>query len=131
MGQPQEQGYRAVSVDEVIELVRRGLGESTIVRYIGANGVRQHLEVADLIRLHEAGAAEPIINAMQTAKVFTAAPGRSTNIPLADSRPAHSGPRFSEPPRRPVNGDGFGPSILEPPSRPALNTPPRSGAPVE
>jgi hypothetical protein len=137
IGQRQQQGIRAVTVDDVIELVRRGLGESTIVRYIGDNGVRQHLEVTDLIRLHEEGAAEPIIQAMQTAKVFTAAPSRNTRLLHADGDPYNSDPRFPEPPRQPVNvdravnADGFGPSILEPPTRPVMKTPFGNGVSAE
>jgi hypothetical protein len=117
--QPQPQASLAVSINDVIELVQRGLGESTIVRYIGDNGAKQRLEIADLIRLHEEGVSEPIINAMQTAKVVPAESRRDTTLPPVDSLPTDPDAVFPEPPRRTVNGIGFGPSILEPPGRPA------------
>jgi hypothetical protein len=121
--QPQAQAVRAISVDDVIELVRRGLGESTIVQYIGENGVRRQLEVSDLIRLHEEGVTEPIINAMQTARVFAIGSGSEIESPFAGSSRFESQPRFADPPRRSATDQRFGPSILDPPRRPVMHLP--------
>jgi hypothetical protein len=119
----------------VIKLVHRGLGESTIVQYIGDNGVKRHLDVSDLIRLHEDGVSEPIIKAMQTAKVFDAeadrdrpspgtpspgTPSPGTPSPGTTIHPVRSGAQFFKPSRPAVNVEQFGPSILAPQQRSRL-----------
>ena len=59
----------AVSVNDVVELVKSGLGESTIIRYVQDNGVQKRLSVKELIHLHEQGVSEPVITAFQNASV--------------------------------------------------------------
>ena len=68
--QSQEQIARAVSMEDVVTMVRRGLGESTVMQYVRVNGVRHRLSVGDIINLHEQGVSEAIINAMQSAPVY-------------------------------------------------------------
>ncbi len=103
---------RAVSVDDVIMMVHRGLGESTIVQFIGDNGVKQRLDVSDLIHLHEEGVSEPIILAMQTSKVREATPPPIRMLPTTKGGHAQSNSRVLAPPRRSLEVDRFGPSIL-------------------
>lgn len=75
----------AVSMDDVLTMVGRGLGESTIVQYVQTNGVRERLAVSDIIRLHEQGVSEPIINAMQTAPVAPVVfADPTTGVPVQD-----------------------------------------------
>jgi len=68
--QSQEQIARAVSMEDVVTMVRRGLGEATVMQYVRANGVRHRLSIGDIISLHEQGVSEAIINAMQSAPVY-------------------------------------------------------------
>lgn len=96
-------------------MVHRGLGESTIVQYIGDNGVKQHLNVSDLLRLHEEGVSERIIHAMQTAKVFEAEANAKPVLPETSGHSAGSIPQPFKPSRKSVSVEQFGPSILTPP----------------
>lgn len=108
---------RAVSIDDVIALVQRGLGESTIVQHIDDNGVTQRLNVGDLIRLHEQGVSEPIIHTMQTARVVDSEPYPHP-VSLGTRRnPVRSVPSPFKPKRPTVDIDRFGPSILVPAQR--------------
>lgn len=139
----------AVSIEDVVTMVHRGLGESTIVRHIDRYGVKQVLTVDDLIRLHEEGVSEGIIQAMQTAELDL---GPRT-APQSDTLPHQSRPRRGNfgvlPPRAtganrlttPTRNSGaspqvagkgdsvesgrFGPSILAPPQQSPLEPPPR------
>ncbi len=97
---------RAVSIDDVVTMVRRGLGEDTVIQYVRVNGVRNRLSVGDIISLHEQGVSEPIINAMQTAPVY----GQLDPIVLGPDG-------FASPPLRgPTRQGGFsGPSVITPP----------------
>jgi hypothetical protein len=118
--QSSQQATRAVSIDDVIKMVHRGLGESTIVQYIGTNGAKQPLNVSDLIRLHEDGVSEPIINAMQTAKVLDNKAHPNPALRRSKSYPVKGDSRFFEPSHPAVDVEQFGPSILAPPQRPRL-----------
>ena len=110
-----QQDTHAASIENVIQMVHRGLGESTIVRYINDNGVKQHLSVSDLLRLHEDGVSEPIINAMQTARVYGVESDPHPVLPVTKRPPHRADPRFSKPPRPAVSVEQFGPSILSRP----------------
>jgi hypothetical protein len=116
------QATRAASIDDVIQMVHRGLGESTIVRYINDNGVKQHLSVSDLFRLHEDGVSEPIIIAMQTARVYDVESDAHPVLPVTKGPPPRSDLRSFKPSRPAVNIEQFGPSILAPPQPPAVET---------
>jgi hypothetical protein len=113
--QSPQQDTRAASIEDVIQMVHRGLGESTIVRYINDNGVKQHLSVSDLFRLHEDGVSEPIINAMQTARVYDVESDPHPVLPITKRPPHRPDLRFSNPSRAAVNVEQFGPSILSRP----------------
>jgi hypothetical protein len=129
--QPSPQSTRAASIDDVIKMVHRGLGESTIVRYIGDNGVKKRLDVSDLLRLHDEGVSEPIINAMQTAKVFDSMRHSHFRLPVSQSRPARPAPDFYNPSRETVDAEKYGPSILAPPEHLPLPPPPLRIGPVD
>ena len=106
----------AVSVEQVIELVHRGLPESTVMQHIADNGLNRTLKVDDLIHLHEQGVSEPIINVMQAARVVD-------QTRTLERQPVST--RVADPPVRPPLGTlpppppraemhKFGPSILSP-----------------
>ncbi|MCG8653879.1 MAG: hypothetical protein MI861_28830, partial [Pirellulales bacterium] len=95
-----------------------GLGEATIIQYVRINGVQHRLGVRDIIRLHESGVSEKIINAMQTAPVI------SSPVPVivepqtypVDSRfPSENNRRMTTPRfDLPETSRTFGPSIIAP-----------------
>ena len=111
---PRAQAVLAVSADDVIKMVKSGLSESMIIQYITDNGVKQHLNVSDLIRLHEQGVSEPVLSSMQKAEVVgLETPQRSvftnTNSPRPPSHSSTSGTSS-----RGIDVQRFGPSILVP-----------------
>lgn len=57
----------AVSSTDVIQMTQAGLSEDLIATHIGANGVQQRLQAADLIALKNYGVSDRVINTMQTA----------------------------------------------------------------
>lgn len=111
--QTQRKSVNAVSIADVIKMVRSGLGESIIVQYVQANGVQQQLHVSDIIYLHEEGVGESIINAMQAAPVAPLTFVDPTTG--ASSRPIEELPITIQPPH-------YGPSIVEP-EQPTLESP--------
>lgn len=60
-----EPSVRAVGIDDVIEMHKRGLSDSMIVRQFEIHGVSEKLQVSDVLFLHKQGVSEPIISAMQ------------------------------------------------------------------
>ena len=102
----EERIARAVSMEDVVTMVRRGLGEATVMQYVRANGVRHRLTVGDIISLHEQGVNEAIINAMQSAPVY----GDPTPVVLgADGYPAD--PTYRSTPTDPY----YAPGVIAPP----------------
>jgi hypothetical protein len=82
-------------------MVRSGLSEPMIIQQIEIQGVQQQLTVSDVIRLHQLGVSEPIINAMQGM------------APIATSPEVSLEPRQSY--RIPIEPrESFGPSIVAP-----------------
>jgi hypothetical protein len=75
-----------------------------------------------LFRLHEDGVSEPVINAMQTARVYDVESHPLGVLPVTKRPPPRSDLRFFNPSRPAVNLEHFGPSILAPPQRPAVET---------
>lgn len=119
---PIQPATRAVTIDDVITMVRRGLGESTIIHYIDDNGVQRRLDVNDLILLHDEGVSDPIINAMQTARVLVPeqTPPQVTP-PKVQQRQSSS--RYRRSSRQTVDVEQLGPSILLPPQNAGTQTP--------
>ncbi len=82
-------------------MTRSGMSEPMIIEQIEIQGVQQQLTVSDVIRLHQLGVSEPVINAMQRMAVIATSPeavtvpGQSYRIPI-----------------EPQNG--LGPSIVAP-----------------
>mgnify|MGYP001552095634 CR=1 FL=1 len=70
MVQTQQRLANAVSTTDVTAMSASGLGEDVIINHIRANGVRASLTPGEIIELHENGVSEPIIIAMQRAKVL-------------------------------------------------------------
>lgn len=64
-----EQARRAVSVSDVINMTRSGIGEGVIASHIETNGVQRRPEVSDVIHMHQQGVSEFVIEAMQRASV--------------------------------------------------------------
>ncbi len=67
----QEATSCAVSLQNVVDMVNGGLGESVIIEQVRTNGVLQPLGVNDLVYLKQRGVSDAIINAMQAATVVT------------------------------------------------------------
>lgn len=59
----------AVSVADVVSMSRSGLSDSLIVNQIQQRGVREQLQVHDIISLHQQGVRETVISAMQQARI--------------------------------------------------------------
>jgi hypothetical protein len=67
----QQQVSRAVSPQDVVMLTQNGVDPQIIITQIHANGVSRRIEVSDVIALHQQGVCEPVINAMQNARIAT------------------------------------------------------------
>ncbi|TWT76568.1 Glycine zipper 2TM domain protein [Planctomycetes bacterium CA13] len=69
--QPPIRNYPAgpVSPLDVVSMVRHGVPDSTIIRFVQSYGVTQPLSVRDIITLHEQGVSETVISVMQTVPV--------------------------------------------------------------
>jgi hypothetical protein len=67
----QQQASRAVSPQDVAMMTQNGVDPQIIITQIQRNGVTRRIEVADVIALHQQGVCEPVINAMQNARVPT------------------------------------------------------------
>ncbi|MCH5374262.1 MAG: glycine zipper domain-containing protein [Planctomycetes bacterium] len=65
---------QAASIDQVISMSQAGLGDNVIVTHIQTNGVVYRPQANDLIVLKQAGVSDPVIRAMQTARLATAPP---------------------------------------------------------
>jgi hypothetical protein len=63
-----------VSFQDVIVMSQSGVSPSVIINQIYANGVQQRPGVNDIVALHHQGVAEPVIDAMQRARLATALP---------------------------------------------------------
>ena len=103
--QTQQQIARAVSMEDVVTMVRRGLGEATVMQYVRVNGVRHRLSVGDIINLHQQGVSEAVINAMQSAPVY----GEPTPIVLGTDGYPTSQTRDMTP-----GGEYYGPNVITP-----------------
>lgn len=62
----------AVSINDVISMVRSGLSDSVVVNQVAQRGVQRRLEVSDIIQLHQNGVSEAVITSMQRANVGAA-----------------------------------------------------------
>ena len=70
----QQQVARTVTIQDVIAMSRSGLSDTVIINHVQANGVRQDLQVADVITLHENGVSQAVITVMQRPRVVPVAP---------------------------------------------------------
>lgn len=59
----------AVTVADVTSMVSAGLSDDLIVNHVYAHGVSAPLTPNDIIRMHDSGVSEKVINAMQQASV--------------------------------------------------------------
>lgn len=78
-----------IAPEEVVQMVRNGLSESLIIDQIEILGIQRRLTVADVIRLHQQGVSEPILNTMQkmapvpTSPDVIVKPTQSYRIPVS------------------------------------------------
>lgn len=72
---------QAVSINDVIQMCRSGLGEGVVINQIMQRGVQSRLEVSDIIVLHQNGVSEGVISAMQRASVGPPAPAPAPAAP--------------------------------------------------
>ncbi|MEO8496346.1 MAG: glycine zipper domain-containing protein, partial [Planctomycetota bacterium] len=63
------QNSRAVTISEVLNMTKNGVSEGVIINQINQQGVQQRLEVSDVILLHREGVSEPVLTALQRARV--------------------------------------------------------------
>lgn len=74
----QQQQYQvrqgAVSINDVVTMVRSGLSDTIVINQVMERGVQRRLEVSDIIQLHQNGVSEGVITAMQRATVGTPVP---------------------------------------------------------
>ncbi len=64
--------YRqGVSFQDVVVMSQNGVSQQVIINQIQSNGVQQRPGVHDIIGLHQQGVSEPVINAMQQARMST------------------------------------------------------------
>lgn len=63
------QNSRAVTISEVLSMTKSGVSDAVIVNHINQQGVQQRLEVSDVILLHREGVSEPVLTALQRARV--------------------------------------------------------------
>ncbi len=81
-----EAAGRAVSPQQVVQMVQSGLSDQVISEQIRTNGVTQSLNVDELVHLKQSGVSDALINAMQQARTPGAAlqpvspPGGTTII---------------------------------------------------
>lgn len=76
---------RAVSPQQVVEMVGSGLSDQVITEQIRNHGVTQNLNVDDLVLLKQRGVSDAVINAMQQARTpssqsYPPGPAGSTTI---------------------------------------------------
>ncbi|NUP99048.1 MAG: hypothetical protein HUU35_04235 [Armatimonadetes bacterium] len=83
----------ALTVNEVIELNRAGVGEATIIAQMTADRSRFRLDARDLLRLRDEGVSDTLMQAM----IATATPA-----PTATPPPALARPSIAERRRQPV-----------------------------
>ena len=85
----------AVSMADVVQMSQSGLGDSLIVNHIQTNGVQRRLDTRDIIRLHQQGVSEGVINAMQRAPLQAVNYVPAPAPPRSHRRGAETVPRRS------------------------------------
>jgi hypothetical protein len=63
------QNARAVTIGEVLSMTKSGVSDGVMINHINQHGVQQRLEVSDVILLHREGVSEPVLTALQRARV--------------------------------------------------------------
>ena len=77
---------QAVTVEQVIEMSRSGLGDSIIANQIHNNGVLHTLTTQDLVALKNNGVSDAVIQAWQQTAPLGAAPARAPAPPVIVER---------------------------------------------
>ncbi|MEZ6128231.1 MAG: glycine zipper domain-containing protein [Planctomycetaceae bacterium] len=77
-----QQLAKSVTPHDVITMTRSGLSETVIINHIQANGVRQELQIADVITLHDNGVSERVISAMQHSRIGPATAAAPVAAPV-------------------------------------------------
>lgn len=108
---PAEHGGHAISIPDVLAMVRGGLSETMVIQQIQLRGMQRPLAVSEVISLHQQGVSEPIINAMQA--VFASPNGSLDSSDRSQSVYGEPTPGRSY--RVPTTPDDtYGPSIVGP-----------------
>ena len=112
---PQNNGPQPIHPQDVVSMVRSGLSESLVIQQIQLNGVTHTLTVGDVIKLHQYGVSEPIINAMQGAATLTTGQVPANNTPVVNvhNYPAQAPAPATGPTLAPTPAP-YGPSIVAP-----------------
>ena len=82
----------ALTVDDVIKMLKSGLSDGLVVAQIGRQGAKADLSVDELIKLKQAGVSETVIKAMLGASVTTPAPAAAAPTSAASPASASSAP---------------------------------------
>ncbi|WP_146411947.1 MULTISPECIES: glycine zipper domain-containing protein [Crateriforma] len=77
----------AVSITDVINMTRSGLGDSVIINQIHSRGVQHQIQVSDIIAMHQQGVRESVISAMQQATVGSPAVVQPEPAPVVVQQP--------------------------------------------
>ena len=112
---PQNKGPQPIHPQDVVNMVNSGVSESLVIQQIRINGVTQALTVNDVIRLHQYGVSEAIINAMQGTVTLgnNLAPVSNTPVVNVHNYPAQAPAPVASPMVAPTS-DPYGPSIVAP-----------------
>ena len=101
-----------ISHDDVVAMLQSGLSEQLVALQIQRRGVQYSLGVNDLIRLHQQGVSEGLIDLMQANAVSTATPPVQP-APNAAFYPPQSSQQFV--PQNAPQTSPYGASIMAPP----------------
>lgn len=85
--QQQRQLAQTVTIHDAIAMSRSGLSDAVIINHIQSNGVRQDLQVADVITLHENGVSQQVITAMEQSRPSAVAPPAIVQAPVYPNVP--------------------------------------------
>ncbi|MEL7499911.1 MAG: glycine zipper domain-containing protein [Planctomycetota bacterium] len=86
----QQQLAQALTMTDVVTLVRSGISDQLIIQQVQAKGVRDSIGVNEIVSLHQNGVSEPVIQAMQNYRVNAQSSGQTNQ-----RYPYPAAPRFS------------------------------------
>lgn len=78
--QNQQVAATGVTVADVTSMARSGVSETLIMSHIQHKGVQRHLEVSEIITLHQQGVSDTVISAIQAAPLATQVASRQAYV---------------------------------------------------